>query len=164
MSTQVNNIPRLNEANFKDWKEDIQIVLWCMDLDLALRVDRPTSIEENPNKVEIEKWDRSNRMCLMIMKRSILETFRGSIVEGTNAKGFLKQKEQYFTKNDKAEVDSGATNHVSVSMQSCIWSRPPSDAEAFIYVADDNRTKVKAIGTFRLSLGTGFHLYLILVH
>ncbi|XP_022152232.1 uncharacterized protein LOC111020001 [Momordica charantia] len=106
MSTQVNNNPRLNGANFKNWKEDIQIVLGCMDLDLALRVDRPTSIEENPNKVEIEKWDRFNRMFLMIMKRSIPETFRGSIIEGTNAKGFLKEMEQYFTKNDKAEAST----------------------------------------------------------
>ena len=50
-----------------------------MDLDLALRMERHTSTPEASNEVKIEKWDRSNRMYIMIMKRSILEAFRGSI-------------------------------------------------------------------------------------
>ena len=36
ISANANNIPILNGANFKDWKENMLIVL-CMDLDLALR-------------------------------------------------------------------------------------------------------------------------------
>ena len=52
-------------------------------------------------------------------------------------------------------VDSGATTHTSVSMQGCIWSRKPSDAERFIYVGDGNAVAVEAIGTFRLSFDTG---------
>ena len=55
-------------------------------------------------------------------------------------------------------VDSGATTHISNSMQGCLWSRPPSDAERFIYVADDNKVAVEAVGTFRLCFKTGFYL------
>ncbi|CAJ2659127.1 unnamed protein product [Trifolium pratense] len=40
----------------------------------------------------------------------------------------------------------------------CLWSRPPSDAERFIYVGDGNKVAVEAIETFRLLLKTGFHL------
>ena len=36
----VNNIPVLNGTNFKKWKEHVIIVLGCMGLDYALRVDR----------------------------------------------------------------------------------------------------------------------------
>ena len=93
----------LNETNFKVWKEAVEIVLDCMDLDLTLRTERSTSTLEASNEVKIEKWDRSNRMCIMIMKRSIPEAFRGSISEGENAKKFIDEIEQYFAKNEKVE-------------------------------------------------------------
>lgn len=106
VSTQVSNIPMLNGTNFKVWKETVEIVLGCMDLDLALRSDRPIATPENLNEVKIERWDRSNRMCMMIMKRSIPEAFRGSITESESAKKFLEEIKQYFAKNEKSEVSS----------------------------------------------------------
>ena len=45
-----------------------------MDLDDALRTDEPrvitnkSSVEE---KINFEKWEMSNRMCLMVMKHTI---------------------------------------------------------------------------------------------
>jgi len=74
-SAQANNIPMLSGTNFKFWKETVEIVLGCMDLDLALKVERPSPTSDNPNEVKIEKWDRSNRICMMIMKRSIPKAF-----------------------------------------------------------------------------------------
>ena len=113
VTAQVNFIPMLNGTNFKVWKEAVEIVLGYMDLDLALRTERPISTPETSNEVKIEKWDRSNRMCLMIMKRclmimkrSILKVFRGSISEGQSAKKFLEEIEQYFAKNEKAETSN----------------------------------------------------------
>ena len=44
ISANVNNIPVLNGTNFKKWKEHVIIVLRCMDLDYALRVDRPSDL------------------------------------------------------------------------------------------------------------------------
>lgn len=43
MSVNLNSVPVLNGANFKDWKENIKIVLDFMDLDLVLRKKQPTS-------------------------------------------------------------------------------------------------------------------------
>ncbi|KAJ9547196.1 hypothetical protein OSB04_019739 [Centaurea solstitialis] len=106
VSAQLAGIPTLNGMNYAMWKESVEIVLGCMDLDHALRMERPNSTTENPNTDKIEKWDRSNRMCLMIMKRSIPSTFRGSITEGTNAKNFLKEIEQFFAKNAKTEASN----------------------------------------------------------
>ena len=55
-------------------------------------------------------------------------------------------------------MDSAATTHISVSLQGCLWSRPPSKNEKFIYVGDGNKVAVDAVGTFRLQLKTGCHL------
>ena len=55
-------------------------------------------------------------------------------------------------------VDSGATTHISVSMQGCLRSRAPTDAERFIFVGDGKSVAVVAIGTFRLLLKTGLYL------
>ncbi|XP_050897929.1 uncharacterized protein LOC127104820 [Lathyrus oleraceus] len=77
-----------------------------MDLDLSLRDERPTATVENPNETKIEIWDRSNRMCLMMIKRSIPEIIRGSIAKSETAKKFLETVEQFFAKNDKAKTSS----------------------------------------------------------
>ncbi|XP_022842051.1 uncharacterized protein LOC111365747 [Olea europaea var. sylvestris] len=114
VSAQVSNIPMLSRTNFKVWKEAMEIVLGCMDLDLALRSDRPASTPENPNEGKIEKWDRSNRMCLMIMKHSIPKAFRGSITESGSAKKFFEEIEQYFAKNEKSEASNLLAKLVSM--------------------------------------------------
>jgi len=38
----LNLVSVLNEINFKNWKEKMKIVLDCMDLDIALRIEKPT--------------------------------------------------------------------------------------------------------------------------
>ena len=39
ISANLNSIPILNGTNFKNWKENVLIVIGCMDLDLALRIE-----------------------------------------------------------------------------------------------------------------------------
>ncbi|XP_073132852.1 uncharacterized protein [Henckelia pumila] len=278
-----------------------------MDLDLAIRVDRPPALTDkstSDDKREFEKWERSNRMCLMIMKKAIPKTFRDTMSSDiTTAKDFLTDIEKRFVKNEKAEIgtllanrismrykgkgnirefimemshlasklkalklevfedlqvhlvllslpqhfnqfkeeerlkqdktenahfastsktkdkgnknkgkeavvtqplkkqkkdpsdsqstacffcggeghmkrhysnyhawrankvprhmwwiDSDATTHISVSMRGCLDCRKPNDAERFIYVGDDNKVQVEAIGKFRLLLKTGIYL------
>ncbi|XP_057755600.1 uncharacterized protein LOC130974762 [Arachis stenosperma] len=114
VSAQISSIPMLNGSNFKVWKDTVEIVLGCMDLDIALREEKPTSTPENLNEVKIEKWERSNRMSIMIMKHSIHKVFRGSITENKNAKQFLKDVEKFFTKNEKAEASSPLNKLVSM--------------------------------------------------
>ena len=43
VSTNLNYVPVINGTNFKDWKDNILIVLGCLDLDLALWVEQPPS-------------------------------------------------------------------------------------------------------------------------
>ena len=76
-----------------------------MDLDLALRIEQPSSPTNSSSFEEkkfYEMWERSNQMSLMIIKHSILETFRGVVSkEGTNAKQFLAEIKKCFAKSYK---------------------------------------------------------------
>ena len=54
-------------------------------------------------------------MCLMIMKKSIPEAFRGTISETvTTAKDFLAEIEKRFVKSEKAEIGTLLTNLISM--------------------------------------------------
>ena len=55
-----------------------------------------------------------------------------------------------FVPKDTWWVDSGATTHISVSIQGYLWSGLSNDDERFIVVSEDKRVVVEAIWTFRL--------------
>ena len=64
-----------------------------MDQDLALRIKQLTSLTDESSsndRKNFKKWERSNRINLMIINRSIPEAFRGTVSdEITLAKDFL---------------------------------------------------------------------------
>ena len=105
----------LSGSNFKEWKDQLLIVLGCLDLDMALDVEKPiigysmrrrallpTSSEEE--KTKMARWLRSNKMCLRVMQKTIPEAFRGPVSESTMAKAYLADIEQRFVRNEKAEI------------------------------------------------------------
>ena len=102
----INSIPMLNGTNFKTWHENLQIVLGVMDMDLALRVSfpAPLTIESSSyEKRDIERWEKSNRKCLMIIKKVIQEAFKGTISEKIKTtKEFLEKIKNRFAKNEKS--------------------------------------------------------------
>jgi hypothetical protein len=55
-------------------------------------------------------------------------------------------------------IDSGATTHISVSMQGCRSYRKSRDGERYIYVGDDNNAEVEVIEHFRLLMKIGLYL------
>ena len=58
-----------------------------MDLNFALRIDSPPRLMNNStldDKNEIERWEKSNRMYIMIMKKAIPKVFRGSMTKKNN--------------------------------------------------------------------------------
>ena len=64
-----------------------------MDLDIALRMDKPACpMDDNTQEYKAvhEKWERSNHMGLMIVKDTIPETFRGG-EEINDLKQFLAE-------------------------------------------------------------------------
>ncbi|XP_022862761.1 uncharacterized protein LOC111382947 [Olea europaea var. sylvestris] len=158
ISANVNSIPILNGTNFKNWKENILIVLGCMDLDLALRVEEPTPLTEESSPDErrnFERRDRSNRMSLMIIKHGIPEAFRGAVSEGiTNAKEFLVEIEKRFVKNDKAEI--------STLLQSLISMKYKGKGNIREYIIEMSHIASKLKG-LKLELSNDLLVHLVLI-
>ena len=60
ISASINSIPMLNGTNFKEWQENVLIVLGVMDLDLTLRIDCPSEVTEESfshSRRALEKWE-----------------------------------------------------------------------------------------------------------
>ena len=89
-----------------------------MDLDLALRVSSPVPLtveSSSDEKRDIERWEKSNRMCLMIIKKAIPEAFRGTISETIKTtKKFLEEIKNRFAKNEKSETNTLLANLISM--------------------------------------------------
>ncbi|KAF7807331.1 Retrovirus-related Pol polyprotein from transposon TNT 1-94 [Senna tora] len=59
-------------------------MLGCLDLDHAFKLDCPAGLTDgnsNVDRIAYEKFERSNRMCVMIMQHSLLESLWGGILE-----------------------------------------------------------------------------------
>ncbi|XP_073033727.1 uncharacterized protein [Primulina eburnea] len=76
-----------------------------MNIDYAIRKDEPSTITENniPDDVDLyEKWERSNRLCVMFIKTKISAGMRGSDDQHNNVKELLKAIDEQFQYSDKA--------------------------------------------------------------
>ncbi|RVW64847.1 hypothetical protein CK203_065537 [Vitis vinifera] len=76
-----------------------------MDLDYALgepTPTKPTPESINEQKALYEKWERYNRMSLMIMKGSITHAIRGAILDSDNAMSYIKLVEEQFLGTSKS--------------------------------------------------------------
>lgn len=148
----------LTGANFKEWKENISIVLGVMDLDLALRIEQPAALVANSSieeKREFEKWDRSNRMSLMIMRRAVPEVFRDTTSEqAITAKGFLDSLEQRFAKNEKAETSTLLAKLISMKYKG------KGNIREYIMEMSHLVSKLKAL---KLELSADLLVHLILI-
>nr|AAP54011.1 transposon protein, putative, unclassified [Oryza sativa Japonica Group] len=157
ISASINSIPVLTGANFKEWKENVLIVLGVMDLDLALRKEQPILSDKSTKdeNMEHERWDRSNRMSLMIMKRSIPEAFRDSTSEEvTTAKVFLETLQKRFARNEKAETSTLLAKLISMRYKG------KGNMREYIMEMSHLASKLKAL---KLDLSEDLLMHLILI-
>jgi hypothetical protein len=110
ISGLLNSIEPLNGTNFPTWKEQISINLGVMDLDYALRGKAPVPLSSDDENLaertkvyeaNKEKWERSNRLSLMIMKSTITLGIRGAIPDSECAKTYLASVEEQFKGSTK---------------------------------------------------------------
>lgn len=74
---------------------------------MALREEGPAALTETSTaaqRAKFEKWDKANRMVVLIMERTMSETVRGGIPDKENAKEFLKAVGEKYKKSGKAET------------------------------------------------------------
>ncbi|XP_057981134.1 uncharacterized protein LOC131166559 [Malania oleifera] len=73
------HIPILNCENFSDWKDKILLTFGCMDIDLALHVDKlAVPMESSPATYQLayERCEKSNRQCLMFIKSHVSQSIK----------------------------------------------------------------------------------------
>ena len=98
-------VPILNGTNFSDWSEQVQFHLGVLDLDLALRIERPPAIIEESSAEEktlSHSWERSNRLSIMFMRMSIANNIKLTLPERDTVKEFFKTVEERFRSADKS--------------------------------------------------------------
>uniref|UniRef100_A0A1U7VRY4 Uncharacterized protein LOC104220026 n=1 Tax=Nicotiana sylvestris TaxID=4096 RepID=A0A1U7VRY4_NICSY len=98
-------IPMLSGDNYAEWKEKVLLTLGYSDLDLALRVDEPPIPTESSTpaaKANYERWERSNRLSLMLIKAHISQSIRGSIPNSDKIKAYMKAIDEQFVSSNKA--------------------------------------------------------------
>ena len=87
------------------WKERIFLYLDVMDIDFAIYKDEPPTITEasQPDDVDrYEKWEQSNRLCVMFIKTKISVSIRGSFEQYDNVRALMKAIDEQFATSDKA--------------------------------------------------------------
>ncbi|KAG7949575.1 hypothetical protein I3843_13G069700 [Carya illinoinensis] len=85
-SSQLSAIETLTENNYMRWKRDVEIALGLLGLDFALdgQPSKPTDKSTAEYVAKYQKWDRANRLCLKIIKRSISDSIMGAIPDSDN--------------------------------------------------------------------------------
>ena len=93
-----NSMVKFNGMNYVDWYEQIQFQLSVMDLDLASISEKPAVITEtstNADKSYFETWERSNRLCLNLIRMTMAENVKPSMPKTDNAKEFILKVKEY---------------------------------------------------------------------
>jgi hypothetical protein len=99
------SIPILDETNFSEWYEQVQFYLGVWDLDLALRIEKPSAITNSSSAEEktiYKSWERSNRLSIMFMQMSIANSIKSTLPKCDSAKEFFKNVEEHFRSVQKS--------------------------------------------------------------
>ncbi|CAL8992141.1 unnamed protein product [Prunus brigantina] len=105
-ASSYNSIEILTRSNYLKWKEELEISLGLMDYDIALKWDaleEPAANATADVKRRYEKWEKANKMAILIMLRTMTPSLRGSIPRSENAKEFLAAIGLKFKESDKGE-------------------------------------------------------------
>ena len=87
------DIPELRGDNYKIWKERILLHLGYMDIDYAIRKSEPPEVTEESTPAEValfERWERSNRLSVMFIKKKITTGIRGFVEQYDKVQDLLK--------------------------------------------------------------------------
>ncbi|CAN6231660.1 unnamed protein product, partial [Urochloa humidicola] len=93
-------------TNFASWHKDVLGILKNLDLDYALREDKPSApivgTENHDDKISeynsmSDKWERSNNLAKMVIRYTIIEALRGSFPTTINGKDLSVKEFMYST-------------------------------------------------------------------
>ncbi|KAF9672506.1 hypothetical protein SADUNF_Sadunf11G0049400 [Salix dunnii] len=88
-----NSVVKFNGLNYEEWSEQIRFSLGVMSLDQAILTDEePAAITNESSELEksrYETWERSNRLCLNLLRMSMAESIKPSMPKTEKAREFI---------------------------------------------------------------------------
>ena len=147
----------INGKNFKPWQENVMIVLRVMDLDLALRVAQPLTLQNKVSLLKSGKWKGGTVQLHEsdVMKRAILEAFRDTMFDKvTTGKEFLEKIEKRFAKNENTENSTLLANLISMR------NKGKGNIREYIMEMSHPASKLKAL---KLELSEDLLVHLVLI-
>ena len=105
MNSHFSTLPVFNGRNFSEWREQIKFYLGVMDLDLALREEKPSSITDSSieeEKFHYKNWEKSNRLSLIYMRMSMASNIKSALPETESVKEMIKFVEERSQTADKS--------------------------------------------------------------
>ncbi|RVW41008.1 Retrovirus-related Pol polyprotein from transposon TNT 1-94 [Vitis vinifera] len=107
ITLQLSVIKLFTGNNFEEWFESFNVHMTLQNLDLTLRVDessKPTYMSSTDERSFYEKWEHSNKSCLMVMKYTMDKSIKECVPKTERAKDFLEYVKANYTKTDKAKM------------------------------------------------------------
>ncbi|XP_062011363.1 uncharacterized protein LOC133727956 [Rosa rugosa] len=102
----LSNIEPLNGSNFNKWKENVELYLGLLGIDICLREPQPIPDDQSTDldHVKYREWERTDRMTKLILKQTMSPIVRGSVAEPETALEYMTAIGQKFIQNEKAEI------------------------------------------------------------
>ena len=97
----------LNGSNFKKWRQDFLFAMELADVHIALTEDKPVvSMEtsEGSEKAHLAAWEKSNRICLLTMRKSIQEHLLSGLPTDCTAKQMMEALQARYRVSSNAQV------------------------------------------------------------
>ncbi|GAV58826.1 UBN2 domain-containing protein [Cephalotus follicularis] len=99
----------LTGSNFKKWKEDIEFAMEMANADISLVTDKPrdlTFASTEDEKLVHAVWMKSNRICLLSMRRSILDHLKSGLPTDCIAKELMTAISEMYSVSSNADIGS----------------------------------------------------------
>ncbi|RVW17797.1 Retrovirus-related Pol polyprotein from transposon TNT 1-94 [Vitis vinifera] len=104
ISLQLSAIKPLIGNNFEEWFESFNVHMILQNLDLALRIDEPSKpidVSSADERSFYERWEYSNKSCLMVMKYTVDKSIKECVPKIERAKDFLEYVKANYTHGGK---------------------------------------------------------------
>ncbi|XP_043705290.1 uncharacterized protein LOC122655120 [Telopea speciosissima] len=97
----------LTGINFKKWKQDLLFAMEMADVHTSLVMDKPVDLNDSSSdddKLVHAAWMKSNRLCLLSLKRKIREHLKSGFPSYCTTKELLAAVAQRYRVSSNAEI------------------------------------------------------------
>ena len=125
-----NSVVKFNGLNYGEWFEQIRFTLGVMALDSAILTDEePSAITVDSSESEksrYERWERSNRLSLNLMRLTMAESIKPSMPKTEKAREFI-EKIKECSQSELADKSIVGSLMNELTTKKFDWSQPIHD-------------------------------------